>query len=103
MDRASKRQYICDQSEYCEESWRLEETCAHSNSNEKPSANAGVKKTRKEVNNNNDGHFRRQTSEISHERTWTWLRKEKPENMERNYISPNKKQNVKKEIDKTTK
>ena len=29
-------------------------------------------------------HFKRQTSEISHEKTWTWLRKE---NFERNWIS----------------
>ena len=28
---------------YCEESWRLEETCYHLNSSEEPSANAGVK------------------------------------------------------------
>ena len=29
--------------EYWEESWRLEETCCHSDSSEKPSASAGVK------------------------------------------------------------
>ena len=29
--------------EYWEESWRLGETCCHSNSSERPSANANVK------------------------------------------------------------
>ena len=33
--------------EYWEKSWRIEETCCHSNSCEKPSANAGVKNHRK--------------------------------------------------------
>ena len=33
--------------EYWEESWRLEETCCHSNFNEKPSANAGVKNSQR--------------------------------------------------------
>ena len=32
-----------ERSEYGEESWRLEETCCHSNSNERPPANAYVK------------------------------------------------------------
>ena len=32
-----------DQSEYWEEFWRLEETCGHLNSGERPSANADVK------------------------------------------------------------
>ena len=35
-----------------DESWRLEETCCHSNSREKPSANTDVKNS-KGVNNNN--------------------------------------------------
>ena len=39
----SKRQHYWKRPEYCEESWRLEETCCHSNSSEKPSANADVK------------------------------------------------------------
>ena len=37
--------------EYWEESWRLEETCCHSNSSEKPSANTDVNNS-KGVNNN---------------------------------------------------
>ena len=37
--------------EYWEESWRLEETCCHSNSSEKSSANTDVKNS-KRVNNN---------------------------------------------------
>ena len=32
-----------DRPEYREESWRLEETCCHSNSSERPSADANVK------------------------------------------------------------
>ena len=40
--RLSKLQHW-EQPEYWEESWRLEETCFHSNSNERPSANAVVK------------------------------------------------------------
>ena len=36
--------------EYWEESWRLEDTCCHSNSSERPSANADVK------NSNGDNH-----------------------------------------------
>ena len=35
--------------EYLKESWKLEETCCHSNSCERPSANADVKNS----NNNN--------------------------------------------------
>ena len=38
-----------------EESWRLEETCCHSDSSEKPSANADVKNS-KGVNNNNNNN-----------------------------------------------
>ena len=40
-----------DQPEYWEESWRLEETCLHSNSSEKSSANAGAKNSPKRINN----------------------------------------------------
>ena len=36
-----------DRSEYWEESWRLEETYSHSDSSEKPSADAGVKNSKK--------------------------------------------------------
>ena len=39
--------------EYWEDSWRLEETCCHSNSSEKPSANADVKSSNNDNNNNN--------------------------------------------------
>ena len=35
---------------------RLEETCCHSNSNEKPSANAGVKNSQNN-NNDNDNYY----------------------------------------------
>ena len=41
--RPSKRQYYWERPEYWVESWRLEQTCCHSDSSEKPSANADVK------------------------------------------------------------
>ena len=41
--RPSKRQHYWERPEYWEESWRLEKTCCHSDSSEKPSANADVK------------------------------------------------------------
>ena len=40
---------LWERPEYWEESWRLEETCCHSNSSERPSANAGGKSS---YNNN---------------------------------------------------
>ena len=42
-----KLQHFWDRPVYWEESWRLEETCCHSNYCEKPSANAGVKNAQK--------------------------------------------------------
>ena len=42
---------------YWEESWRLEETCCHSNSSEKPSAGADVKNSKGVNNNNNNNDF----------------------------------------------
>ena len=45
--RLFRLQLYQDRPEYWEESWGLKETC-HSNSSEKPSANAGVKKLLKE-------------------------------------------------------
>ena len=41
--RPSKQQHYWKRPEYWEESWRLEETCYHSISCERPSANADVK------------------------------------------------------------
>ena len=41
-ERLSKQQHCWDKPEYWEESWRLQKTCCHSNSSEKPSV--GVKK-----------------------------------------------------------
>ena len=46
-----------DQQEYWEESWRLQVTCCHLNSRERPSANPYVKKNRKVVNNHNNNFF----------------------------------------------
>ena len=41
--RQSKLQYYWDRSEHWEESWRLEETCCHSKSSERPPANVAQK------------------------------------------------------------
>ena len=43
-----------ERSEYWEESWRLEETCYHSNSSERPSDNADAKNSQGVKNNNKD-------------------------------------------------
>ena len=45
-----------DRPEYWEESWKLEETCCHSNSSEKPSFNTGVKNSKRSNNNNNNNN-----------------------------------------------
>ena len=42
----SKRQHCWGRPESWDESWRLEETCCHSNSSEKPSANTDVKNSK---------------------------------------------------------
>ena len=42
--RVETIQHYWERSEYWKESWRFEETCWHSNSSEKPSANTDVKK-----------------------------------------------------------
>ena len=47
-----KWEHCWERPEPRDESWRLEETCCHSNSSEKPSANTDAKKP-KGVNNNN--------------------------------------------------
>ena len=41
--RPSKLQHYWERPEYWEESWRLEETCSHSNPSERPSPDAVVK------------------------------------------------------------
>ena len=46
------RQHYWERAEYWEESWRLEETCCHSNSSERQSADADVKNS-KGVDNSN--------------------------------------------------
>ena len=43
----SEQQDYWARPEYWEESWRLEETCRHSNSSDKPSASTSVKKSQK--------------------------------------------------------
>ena len=53
--RPSKQQHYWKRPEYWKESWRLEETCCHSNSSEKPSVGADVKNS-KGVNNNNNNN-----------------------------------------------
>ena len=49
----------CDRSEYWEESWRVEEFCCDSNSSERPSANADIKKKLSMSNNNNNNNDRK--------------------------------------------
>ena len=44
--RPSKLHHCCERSKYREESWRIEETCCHSKSSERPSDNAHVKNTK---------------------------------------------------------
>ena len=43
-----------DRPEYLGESWRLEETCCHSSSGEKSSANAGMKNSQRNKKKNNN-------------------------------------------------
>ena len=50
----SKQQHYRKRPEYWEESWRLEETCCHSISSERPSAYADVKILMSNNNNNNN-------------------------------------------------
>ena len=45
-DHRIKRQHCWGWPEYWDESWRLEETCCHSNSSEKPLTNSDVKNSR---------------------------------------------------------
>ena len=59
-----KWQHFWERPESWDESWRLEETCCHSNSSEKPSANTDVKNS-KGVNNNNMKDL-----EIESEKMW---------------------------------
>ena len=44
--RLSKWQHYWERPEYRGESWRLEETCCHSNSSEEPSTNTDVKNSK---------------------------------------------------------
>ena len=54
--RQSKQQHYWEQPEYWEESWRLQENCCHSNSSERPSADADVNNTNGDSNNNNNNN-----------------------------------------------
>ena len=54
--RPSKRQHFWRRTEYWEESWRLDESCCHSNSSERPSANVDVKNSKRFNNNNNNNN-----------------------------------------------
>ena len=51
--RLSKWQHYWEQPENREESWRLEKTCSHLNSSEKPSAKTDVKNSQGVNNDNN--------------------------------------------------
>ena len=46
--------FFLDRPEYWEASWKLEETCCHSNSSQKPSASTGMKNSQKISCNNNN-------------------------------------------------
>ena len=61
--RPSKRQHYWERQEYCEDSRRLEETCCHSNSSERPSVNADVKNS-KGVNNSNNNNNNNNNDDI---------------------------------------
>ena len=70
--RSSKLLHYWEQPEYWEESWRLEETCCHSDSSEKPSVKADVKNSN-DNNNNNKGtknlmNLKIQTLDLIHAR-----------------------------------
>ena len=43
-----------DQPEYWEVSWRFKDTCCHSNSSEKPSANTGAQNSKRRNNKKNN-------------------------------------------------
>ena len=58
VGRPSKLQHYWERPEYWEKSWRLEETCCHSNSSERPSANADVKNSKRDKNNDNNDSSR---------------------------------------------
>ena len=63
----SKSQYYWWQPEYGEESWRLVETRCHSNSSEKPSADADVKNSKRVYNNNNNSEKRDKYLDLARE------------------------------------
>ena len=54
MWRPSKLIHYWELPEYWEGSWRPEETCCHSNSSERSSANTDVKNSQRVNNNNNN-------------------------------------------------
>ena len=58
-----KLHYCWDQREYWEESWKPEESCCHSDSSERPLANAGVKNSHEWNNNNNNNNNNRLCSD----------------------------------------
>ena len=53
-----------DQPEYCEESWRLDMTCSHWNSSEKPLAHAGMKNSQKSNNNKSENTIVKNSQEV---------------------------------------
>ena len=61
--RLSKRQHYWERPEYWEESWRPKETCCHSDSCEKPSANTDVKNSKGVNYNNNNNNNNNNNSE----------------------------------------
>ena len=96
LEIAGRMETICswNRVEYWEESWRTEETCCFSYSKENLQVYTGVKKSQAVVDTVNTinermttsrkrkweekqlyGRFKRLINNISHQKTWTWLRK----------------------------
>ena len=82
-ERKNRNYRNWNQLEYLGESWKAEETCYHSNFSEKPPTKTSGKKwnileiiiiiiwEKKQLH----GRFKRLINNISHDKTWTWLRK----------------------------
>ena len=74
--RPSKHQHYWERPEFWEESWRLEETCCHSNFIERPSANTFVQNSQG-LNNNNKlfeySYYNQQIFMIVIKRIFLWV------------------------------
>ena len=66
LDAQLVRKTLKERPEYWEESWRLEETCCHSDSSEKPSANGWWEKLYNNNYNNNESENESRPSRPRH-------------------------------------